>query len=200
MKRFRSAFIAGLLVLLPVVGTVDLVLWLVHTADKATRDFLPFIPSFAGLGLLSALIFILATGFFAQNYFGGWVIRFFDQTFQKIHLVGGIYSSIKKFLETLLTRESSQFSGAVLVEFPSPGMYSLGFPTGKPDSHLLKKIGKPNLINVFVPCTPNPTSGFYIVVESSKIIPLDWSAQEAFRALISMGIVTNSEPPSHPAS
>jgi len=177
----------------PLVATLDLLIWLVRSIDNSFRFYLPthlFPHDFRGLGLLVALALILITGTLTQNYAGKWFISLFDTAIRHIPLGGGIYSAIKKFLETIFTPGNEQFKEAVLVPFPHSGIYSIGFRTGHPDPKILKSAGK-NLANVFVPCTPNPTSGFYILVPESDIVPLDLPVQEAFKIVISMGIVTS---------
>ncbi|NBT59013.1 DUF502 domain-containing protein, partial [bacterium] len=101
------------------------------------------------------------------------------------------YGAIRKFLETIFTPGSDRFSAAVLLEFPKSGIYTIGFRTGKPDAKIPTH-GK-TLVNVFVPLTPNPTSGFYLMVPEEELTPLSLSVQEAFKLVISLGIVTTEE-------
>jgi len=195
MKQLRLAFLTGILVLVPLMITIDILRWLVQSIDRSVRQYLPnmMLPfDFGGLGVLFALILILVVGFLTQNFIGEWFVRTLDGWIRRIPLGGGLYSSIKKFLETIVNPRSDRFKGVVLVQFPRSGIYSIGFRTGIPDSHLSRKISNP-VVNVFVPCTPNPTSGFYILVLEEELIPLDISVQEAFKIVISMGIVTTEE-------
>ncbi len=196
MKTLRNAFVTGLLVLVPVLATVDLLRWFVRAIDNSTRGYFPtqFLPfDFQGLGILIAAILIFVTGILTQNYVGKALIRFFDAAIRRAPVVGGIYGAIKKFLETILSPGADQFHGTVLVEFPRAGIYSIGFRTGKPDVKLTSALPDKPLVNIFVPCTPNPTSGFYLLVDERELTPLDLSVQDAFKLVISMGIVTSDE-------
>jgi len=193
MKRLRSAFVTGLLVCVPLLATIDLLVWFVRSVDNSIRDYLPEhlgMLDFRGSGLILVVILILMTGALTQNYAGEWVIAMLDAGIRRIPLGGGIYSGIKKFLNTIFNPSNDQFKEAVLVQFPRTGIYSIGFRTGHPD-HKLEEAAGGKLANVFVPCTPNPTSGFYLLVREEELVPLDLSVQEAFKIIISMGIVTS---------
>lgn len=195
MKRIRAAFMTGCLVLIPVFGTAQLILWLIRSVDSSLRNIFPtsYLPlDFAGLGIVLALTLIIFTGFLTQNYIGQVIVGVVDHGIRKVTFVGGIYSSIRKFLETILTPGGDKFHGVVLVSFPREGIYSVGFRTGKPDHRLIQDKSK-QLVNIFVPCTPNPTSGFYLLVPESELVSLNMSVQEAFKIIISMGMVTQDE-------
>jgi uncharacterized membrane protein len=194
MKKLQRAFITGVLVLVPLFITINIFRWFIEAVDDVAKVYLPsFILKldFPGLGLLIAIVLIMLIGSLAQNFAGEWLLNVFDTTLRRIKFVGGIYGAIRKFLETIFTPGSDRFSAAVMVEFPRKGMYSIGFRTGKPDSKIPNQ-GKP-LVNVFVPLTPNPTSGFYVMMPEDEIIPLSLTVQEAFKLVISLGIVTTEE-------
>lgn len=196
MRKLRTLLITGILVLVPLMATIDILRWFIRGVDRAVHSYMPnvILPiDFPGLGLVIVFIVILVVGGLAQNLVGQWVVNSLDQWVKKAPFVGGIYGAIKKFLETIFNPRSDKFSGVALVEFPRKGIYSIGFRTGKPDPKIATK-GK-KLVNLFVPCTPNPTSGFYLMVEEEDLIPLDMTVQEAFKTVISMGIVTSDEPP-----
>ncbi len=190
---------AGILVLVPAMLTIHILRWFVQSIDSSTRQYLPtfILPfDFGGLGVIIAVLVILTTGVLARNYAGAWFVSWADGWIRKIPLGGGLYSSIKKFLETIVNPSSDKFKGVVLVQFPRLGVYSIGFRTGIPDPHISRKIPK-NLVNVFVPCTPNPTSGFYLMVPEDELVPLDVSVQQAFRIVISLGIVNTEDSEPH---
>lgn len=193
MRRLRTAFVTGILVIVPLMVTIDILRWFVRSADSATRSYLPILPDFPGLGLVLVLTIILLTGALTQNYIGQWAVNVLDSWIKRVTFVGGIYGSIKKFLETIFNPRSDKFSGVVLIQFPREGVYSIGFRTGKPDHKLTEKQKSKTLVNIFVPCTPNPTSGFYLLVPEEDLTPLDISVQEAFKIVISMGMVTSDE-------
>lgn len=196
MRQLRAAFITGILVMVPLMATVDILRWFVRGIDNAARNYLPSLPfDFPGLGLLIVLGTILFVGALTQNFIGQWLVAMSDQWIKRTPLVGGMYGAIKKFLETVFNPRSDKFSGVALVQFPREGIYSIGFRTGKPAPEIAGK--NANLVNLFVPCTPNPTSGFYLMVPESELIPLHMSVQEAFKIVISMGIVTGDEAEEH---
>lgn len=199
MKRLRTAFVTGVLILVPLVVTVDILVWFVHFVESSVRNYLPegLLPfDFTGLGALLAIALILLTGALTQNFVGKSLVQLFDSGVKRIPLGGGIYTAIKKFLETVFNPRSDKFKGVVLVQFPRQGIYSIGFRTGSPDPKVAKKLDS-KVVNVFVPCTPNPTSGFYLLAPEEELIPLDISVQEAFKIVISMGIVTSEEATEH---
>lgn len=192
MRQLRAAFITGILVMVPLMATVDILRWFVRGIDNAARNYLPNLPfDFPGLGLFIAVGSILLMGVLTRNFVGQWIVGMFDVWMKRTPVVGGIYGAIKKFLETIFNPHNDKFSGAALVPFPREGIYSIGFRTGKPTPEIQAK--DDTLVNIFVPCTPNPTSGFYIMVPEKQLIPLQMSVQEAFKIVISMGIVTSEE-------
>lgn len=196
MKTFRTAFITGLLILVPLMATIDILRWFVRAVDTTARQYIPnyiLQIDFPGFGVLLALALIFVIGFLTQNFVGQWLVQLLDVGMRKLPVIGGLYSGIKKFLETILNPQSDKFNGVVLIQFPRPGVYSIGFRTGKPDAKIIgKNLGK-NIVNVFVPCTPNPTSGFYLLVPEEELVTLNMTVQEAFRVVVSMGIVTTDE-------
>lgn len=194
MKKLQRNFVTGLLVLVPLFVTINIFRWFLESIDSVARIYLPtFVLKlyFPGMGLLITLGLILLIGTFSQNFAGEWLLNAFDNLFRRVKFVGGIYGAIRRFLETIFNPKSDRFSAAVLVEFPRTGVYSIGFRTGKPDGKIPNP-GKP-LVNVFVPLTPNPTSGFYLLVPEDELTPLALSVQEAFKLVISLGIVTSDE-------
>lgn len=195
MKKLRTAFVTGILVLVPLMFTIDLLRWIVQGLDQAARNYVPnsLLPDFPGLGLLITTGLILIVGALTQNFVGQYFVHLFDAGIRKIAVIGGIYGGVKKFLETILNPRSDKFKGVVLVQFPRAGVYSIGFRTGKPDHKLENAVAGKKITNIFVPCTPNPTSGFYLLVPEEDLIPLDLTVQEAFKIVISMGIVQTEE-------
>ncbi len=196
MKALRTYFITGLLIVFPVLATIDIFRWVIRVVENSVRGILPtaLLPfDFPGLGFLIALGVILIAGMAAQNFLGRWLVDVLDQGIKKISLVGGIYGGIKKFLQTIVgQKKDERFKGVVLVPFPREGIYSIGFRTGSPDPKLQLK-AEDGWVNIFVPCTPNPTSGFYLLCKEKELVPLAINVQEAFRIVISLGLVTSEE-------
>ena len=190
--------LTGVLVLAPLMATINILLWLIVNLDATVSQYLPakITHDYPGLGLVSVLLLILIIGALTQNYVGQWLVNLLDSGVKKLPLIGSIYSTIKKFLATIVNPGSDKFSGVVLVQFHRNGVYSIGFRTGKPDARIIPKVldnEHAKFVNVFVPCTPNPTSGFYLWVKEEDVTPLDISVQEAFKTVVSMGIVSGED-------
>ncbi len=141
-----------------------------------------------GLGLLVMLFLILITGFVATNFLGKRLVAFFERMVRRIPLVGGIYGTIKQITEALTTRDKTVFRSVVAVEFPRPGVYSAGFLIGDPPADL-KENSKKQLLAVFVPTVPNPTSGYLLNYPVEEVKPLNMTVEEALRYFISVGMI-----------
>jgi len=198
MKSLRTAILTGVLVLAPLMATINILRWLIVNLDAMVSQYLPakVTHDYPGAGLAGVFLLILLVGVLTQNIIGQGMVNLLDSGVKKLPLVGGIYTTIKKFLATIVNPGSDKFSGVVLIQFPRTGVYSIGFRTGKPDSRVVPKTldnEHAHFVNVFVPCTPNPTSGFYLWVKEEDLTPLDMKVQEAFKTVVSMGIVTQDE-------
>ncbi len=190
--------ITGVLVLAPLMATINILRWLIVNLDATVSQYLPakITQDYPGIGLAAVFLLILITGIVTQNIIGQGLVNLLDSGVKKLPLVGSIYTTIKKFLATIVNPGSDKFSGVVLIQFPRGGVYSIGFRTGKPDSRIIPKAlddEHARFVNVFVPCTPNPTSGFYLWVKEEDLIALDLSVPEAFKIVVSMGIITGEE-------
>ena len=200
MKRY---LIAGLLVWLPlavtiwvlqaVLGLLDGVfLWLLSGSQivlpvgaHATIQYLRTVP---GLGVIVMLLGLLLTGIFATNIFGQWWLRQGHRLLNKIPIVKSIYSSVKQVSDTLFSSSGNAFRQAVLVEYPRHGAWTIAFVTGKPGGEAGHHL-RGDYLSVYVPTTPNPTSGFFLMVPQSEVITLSMSVDEALKYVISMGVV-----------
>ncbi|MBI5287223.1 MAG: DUF502 domain-containing protein [Deltaproteobacteria bacterium] len=193
LKRY---FITGLLVTVPlsitiyvlglVVGVMDAILtYLPKPLQPDT--YLPFhIP---GLGVIFTILAILLTGLLATNLLGRRFIEAGERFLDKIPFLRSVYNSTKQFLEAFLSREHQGFRRVVLVEFPRKGLYSVGFITGVTKGEVQDKT-REKVVNVFLPTTPNPTTGYYLLVPEKDIIYLDMSIEDAFKLIITGGMVT----------
>jgi len=195
LRRLRNLFFAGLLLFVPVIVTINLVrlgfLWLDGFLAELVKKVLGrHIP---GLGLLVMLFLILITGFVATNFLGKRLVAFFERMVRRIPLVGGIYGTIKQITEALTTRDKTVFRSVVAVEFPRPGVYSAGFLIGDPPADL-KENSKKQLLAVFVPTVPNPTSGYLMNFPADEVIPLDLTVEEALRYFVSIGMIIPAGP------
>lgn len=187
---------AGLIALLPIAGTLWLLKTIIYTAEKFFQNLIP--PQFRpvnligydipGLGILSALVVVLMVGLFTRLYIGRRLFSYGDRLFHKIPFGRGIYSAIKQFLATITGEGKKSFRRVVMVEFPNPNSFAIGFHTGYASGEIQTQT-KERMVNVFIPTTPNPTTGFLLVFPESKIIPLDMSAEDAFKLIVSGGVV-----------
>ncbi|NEO83988.1 MAG: DUF502 domain-containing protein [Spirulina sp. SIO3F2] len=211
-QDFKNDLIAGLLVVIPLATTI----WLTFTIARWVLDFLTKIPKqlnpFQGLhpvltdalnllvGFAVPLSFILLIGLMARNIAGQWLLNLGERTLQAIPLAGTVYKTLKQLLETLLQDSRSKFSGVVMVEYPRSGVWSIGFVTGALSDTLQAHLPEP-MLSVFIPTTPNPTSGWYAIVPKADTITLQISIEDAFKVLISGGIVSpNLTPTTEQAS
>lgn len=199
-QDLKNDLIAGFLVVIPLATTI----WLAITIAKWVIDLLTRIPKQVNpfdslnpiltnilnlsVGFAVPLLSILIIGLMARNIVGRWLLDFGEQLLQAIPLAGSVYKTLKQILETLLRDSKNRFSRVVMLEYPRKGVWTIGFVTGavsaKLQSHLPAK-----MISVFIPTTPNPTSGWYTMVPDEETIDLDISIEDAFKVLISGGIV-----------
>ena len=203
-QDLKNDLIAGLLVVIPLATTI----WLVTTISRfflalltsIPKQFNPFItlnPLFQdlinlGLGLTVPLLGILLIGLMARNIVGRWLLEFGEGTLSRIPLAGSIYKTLKQLLETLLRDNSQRFRRVVLVEYPREGLFSIGFVTGLVGPSLQGELDQP-LLSIFIPTAPNPTTGWYTLVPESEVKDLNISVEDAFRTIISAGIVNPDE-------
>ncbi|ELS01866.1 hypothetical protein Xen7305DRAFT_00015730 [Xenococcus sp. PCC 7305] len=199
-QDLKNDLIAGFLVVIPLATTI----WLAITIAKWVIDLLTRIPKqvnpFESLnpiltnvlnlavGFAVPLLSILVIGLMARNIVGRWLLDFGEQLLQAIPLAGSVYKTLKQILETLLRDSKSRFSRVVMVEYPRKGIWTLGFVTGAVSAQFQAHISE-KMISVFIPTTPNPTSGWYAMVPEEETIDLAISIEDAFKVLISGGIV-----------
>lgn len=199
-QDLKNDLIAGLLVIIPLATTI----WLTITIASWVFDFLTRIPKqvnpfndlnpFLGnllnlsVGLAVPLFFILFIGLMARNIAGRWLLDLGERILQGIPLAGAVYKTLKQLLETLLRDSSDKFRRVVLVEYPRPGMWAIAFVTGAISGGIPPQLPDP-MLSVFIPTTPNPTTGWYAIVPEKDVINLSMSTEDAFKVLISVGIV-----------
>ena len=192
--RVRGHFFAGRLIILPLGITVYVITALLKVMDHVLdiippplhpQTYLPFpVP---GLGLILSLLLVILTGMLAKNYIGRRVVDFGEYLLSKIPLVRPIYSAMKQITQAMFGETQAAFKRVVLVEFPRQGIYALGFVTGAAAGEIEDRTAR-KLVSVFLPTTPNPTSGFYLMVPEKETVALSMSVEDAFKLLISAGI------------
>jgi uncharacterized membrane protein len=198
VKRFgrllKNELVTGLVLLAPVGGTLWLVYLLVSTVDKLYPDALrPKVLGYPlpGLGVLTVLVLALAVGLFAHNFIGKRLVDVFDKVVGRVPLFGSTYGLIKQVFESVFAQGAESFQRAVLIEYPRPGVYAIAFvsSTAVP----IRSADGGELIGVFVPTTPNPTSGFYLLVDKHLVRDLEMPVQQAFKLVITMGVAREPE-------
>ncbi len=195
MVWLRRTLIAGLLVWLPLVATIFVLRFLVELMDVSLR-LLPhaYQPDtlvgfhIPGLGVLFTLVILLVTGLLVRNFLGRHLMGLWDALISRIPLVRSIYAAVKQVLHSIFSSSGQSFRQVVLLEYPKAGLWSLAFLTGKACQAIEDETGEP-MLSLFVPTTPNPTSGFLILAPKEKVKPLSISVDEALKMVISLGVV-----------
>ncbi|MBH18471.1 MAG: hypothetical protein CMD91_02780 [Gammaproteobacteria bacterium] len=198
MKNFRRYLIAGLLVWLPIGVTVFLVRIMIGLMDRSLL-LLPsqFRPEnvigfgIPGLGFLLTIIVLLLTGVLAANFVGKSMVSFGESLLDRIPFVRSIYSATKNFAEIVFSGSGQSFKKVLLIEYPRKGIYSLAFQTSSELGEVQERVGE-DLVCTFVPTTPNPTSGYIIVLPKKDIIELDMEVEQALKMIMSLGVVVPS--------
>ena len=199
-KKLRGYFITGVLVLTPVILTIYVAVMLFNAIDGLLNRYVTQaiitifglqikLQAIPGLGIIALLLLILTIGFIAKYYFGRRLLKFSDNMLRSIPVVNLIYTTIKQISEAFLTNQSKAFKKAVLIEFPQKGTYAIGFITQETKGRIQEAIA-PEVYGVFVPTTPNPTSGFLLFADPKDVIILDISIEHALKLVISGGTIT----------
>jgi len=191
----KKYFITGLLIWIPLVITIWVLKLVVDTLDQSllllperwrTEGFLGVhIP---GLGVILTLVIVFVTGVFATNFFGAQLVRVWHGILHRIPVVNSIYSSVKQVSDTLFSSSGLAFRKALLVQYPRQGSWTIAFLTGQPGGDVANHL-KGDYVSVYVPTTPNPTSGFFLMIPATDVVELDISVDAALKYIISMGVV-----------
>ncbi len=203
-QRFRqdlkNDLVAGLLVVIPLATTIWLTInvtnWVINVLTKIPKQINPFdglhpiLVNVLNLlvGLFVPLLSILLIGLITRNIAGKWLLDVGERLLQAIPLAGSVYKTLKQLLETLLKDSGNRFRQVVLVEYPRRGIWALAFVTGSLNSEIQLQMPEP-MLNLFIPTTPNPTTGWYAVVPAQDVVNLSMSVEDAFKVIVSGGIV-----------
>jgi uncharacterized membrane protein len=197
VSRIRTYFLTGLVVVGPVAVTLWLVWWFVTWVDGLVRPFFPvayrpetYLPvQIPGLGLIIAFLALTLLGFFTANLVGRKLVDFGEGLLNRMPVVRPIYRTAKQIFQTLFSKSESSFRRVALVEFPSPGMWSLVFLTQSPTEEIAGRLPASEYVSAFMPCTPNPTTGFFFYVPKGDVIELGITVEQAMTVIMSAGIV-----------
>ncbi|HOX56552.1 MAG TPA: DUF502 domain-containing protein [Candidatus Paceibacterota bacterium] len=210
LARWQANFWAGLVIVLPAVISLAVLRWLFGTVANITDTLLIFLPAtlthqsggygpmywyWSLVALLLAILLIGVVGLLARNYFGRKIIEWVDLALLRIPLLNKIYSATKQVNDAFSTSSKTAFRTVVLVEFPHPGTWTIGFVTSEQQQEVRAKTGQ-SVVCVFVPATPNPTSGFLLMVPEAKVIKLDISVAAAIKYIVSLGAILPESSPS----
>jgi uncharacterized membrane protein len=206
IHRLRTYLVTGILIWFPLGATV-LVFSLLLDISNRVLFLLPdrYQPGallgyeIPGLGLIFALIVLLVTGILAANLLGRRLVSLYERILNRIPLVRSVYGSVKHFAEVLLSPDGTSFKNVLLIEYPRRGLYSLCFQTSENTREVQHKTGE-EIVTVFLPTTPNPTSGFMLFVPRKDVVVLDMAVDDGLKMIISLGVVVPPWHPLHPDS
>jgi uncharacterized membrane protein len=202
MKTLRASlkryFLTGLLVITPIWGTVLILKTLFVAVDSILGDLLSQVvpPGYyvPGLGILTLVLLVFLTGLLAANFIGGQIVKWWEELLHRVPIVRGIYSTLKSMTDILSFQEKERYNRVVLIQFPKNGHYCFAFVTGVTRGEV-QDISPDPLLNVYVPTSPNPTSGYFLLVPEKEVVPLDIGVEEAMKLIVSGGLYT--PPASH---
>lgn len=191
----RNYFITGLLVLVPLAITLWVLSAVINTMDQSLL-LLPehwrpeYLIGFRipGLGTILTLLIIFFTGLLTRNFIGNYVLEMWERMLQRIPVVNSLYSSVKQVSDTLFSSSGNAFRKAVLIPYPRQGCWTIGFLTGTPGGDVKNHL-QGDFVSVYVPTTPNPTSGFFLMMPRADVVELDMSVDAALKYIVSMGVV-----------
>lgn len=187
-RELKSYFITGLLLLIPVILTLFLLFQALNQIDKLIPYRLIGLPQIPGLGIIMVITIILLTGMAAKNYMGRKFIDLGDKLVARIPVISRVYEAIKQILETFFSNNNELFKKVVLIEYPRKGIFSIGFLT-QDTRGLVQDVIEQDVISVFLPTTPNPTSGFLLFVPKTEVSILSLSVEEAMKLIVSGGAI-----------
>lgn len=206
LAKLRNYLLAGIIVTAPISITFFIVWQVVDYFDTRVAGLIPdpynperFLPfSLPGIGLLLTLAVLVLIGWFTASYLGRAIMSSSELVLDRMPIVRSLYGLLKQLFQTVLAQSSRSFREVVLVEWPRAGTWSVAFVTGAaPDS--IRRAVDDELVSLFLPCTPNPTTGYFLMVSRRELVPLDMSVEAAMKLIVSGGLVVPPEPAAEPA-
>jgi uncharacterized membrane protein len=202
MASLRRYFISGLLFWLPIWATYVVIKFLVDILNNSVSLMPhPYQPDVLlgfhvpGIGVFISLVVILVTGLLVANFLGRKLVGLWESIVTRIPLVRTVYTGVKQVLDTLFSPGGQSFRKVLLVEYPREGMWSLAFQTGDGTDEVEHSVNEGEMVSLFIPTTPNPTSGFLMLIPRKKVIELKMSVEQALKYVISLGVVQPESPP-----
>jgi uncharacterized membrane protein len=197
-QRLRTDFLTGLVVVLPVALTIYLIWTVVGIIDARVLPLVPaaynpenvFGRNIFGLGLVIFVLFTTLVGALTKGLFGRQIIHFGERIVERMPVVRSVYNGLKQIVETMLSKSGTSFKQACLIEYPRKGIWSIAFISTDARGEVPLKAGEPDLVSVFLPTTPNPTSGFLLFVPRRDVVVLDMTIEDAAKLVISAGLVS----------
>jgi uncharacterized membrane protein len=207
VKLFRASlkryFLTGLLVITPIWGTVLILKTLFVTVDnilgEAVSGIVPVQYNVPGLGIAALVLLIFTTGLLAANFIGGQIVKWWEELLNRVPVVRGIYSTLKSMTDIISFKEKDRYNRVVLIQFPKNGHYCFAFVTGVTRGEI-QDISPDPLLNVYVPTSPNPTSGYFLLVPEKEVIPVELSVEEAMKLIVSGGLYSPTPTAHTPAA
>mgnify|MGYP000046908157 CR=1 FL=1 len=202
LGALRTYFLTGLVITAPIYITFYLVLWFVEFLDNYFRPLIPkvywpttYLPvDVPGVGLILALVLLTVIGGLAANFLGRYLLALSDRLMRKIPMAGSVYTMLKQVFQTAVSEDGAAFHQVALIEYPRKGLHAIAFVTKAADPRVNNATGKP-MIGVFLPTTPNPTSGFLLFVPEDELTILDMTVEDGARIVISAGLVNEDKTP-----
>ena len=194
MKKIKKLLIRGLFTLLPVVATIYITYFLFNLMDNFLGTRIEALAGrrLPGIGIAASVILIFVVGFIVSNVLGGKLFHLGERLVRRVPIVSRIYNAVKQIVDAFSLQGKPVFSQVVLIEYPRKGTYAVGFVTGECKGEVQDKTAA-RLMNVFIPTTPNPTSGMLILVPDNEIIILDMTVEEGLKLIVSAGVVVPDE-------
>ncbi|MFQ5535203.1 MAG: DUF502 domain-containing protein [Sphingomonadales bacterium] len=196
-QRLRAYFLTGIVVTAPIAITVYLTWLFINAIDERVRPFIPvaynpetYLPfSLPGIGLVLVIVVFTLLGALTANFFGRFLLRAGERVVDRMPIVRTIYATLKQIFQTVVSQSADSFQGVVLVEYPRKGIWAIAFVTSATKGEVQRRTER-DLINIFLPTTPNPTSGFLLFVPRNDLIYLDMTVEDGIKNVISAGLVT----------
>lgn len=196
--RTRTNFFTGIVIVAPVMLTFYLIWWAINLVDGLIVPWVPKIynPStyigtdIPGFGVIVFLVFTAAVGALTKGLFGRQLLKFGENFVDRMPVVRSLYNALKQIAETVLSQSSNSFQNACMIEYPRKGIWAIAFVSTDTKGEVLEKMEYEEMLSVFLPTTPNPTSGFLLLVPKSDVVMLDMTVEEAAKLIISAGLVT----------